>query len=239
MSGKWFLLARMGYHIVAPRVLCPDWFFDRVARHAFAVAGTTLMLMAIGLRAWSMQTLGERFRGYEVRAEPRGLETRGPYALVRHPGYLAFVLFDIGMPLLLNGARLLPLLVVPLAVMLRRVSAEERLLLEGLSGRLSPLCCEDETHCSHDLLGVLRFPWFRGWFLFPLLPWHPRRREGGGIPNYPRKIGRTRNEVLGLNQELVSHRPLSASLENLPTRNSTPRILSLKAPQEGSAALPC
>ena len=78
-----------------------------------------------------MHMLGERFRGYEVRAEPGGLETRGPYALVRHPGYLAFVLFDLGMPLLLNSAWMLPLLVVTLAVMLRRVSAEERLLLNA------------------------------------------------------------------------------------------------------------
>ena len=78
-----------------------------------------------------MMTLGERFRSFEVRAEEQGLETHGPYAMVRHPGYLALVLFDVGMPLLLNSALLLPLLLGPLLAMLRRVSAEEQLLRES------------------------------------------------------------------------------------------------------------
>ncbi len=131
LSGKWLLVVRMGYHIVLLAYFGLVGSSTASLATRSAVAGTTLMLFAIGLRAWSMQMLGERFRGYEVRAEPGGLETRGPYALVRHPGYLAFVLFDLGMPLLLNSAWMLPLLVVPLAVMLRRVSAEERLLLKA------------------------------------------------------------------------------------------------------------
>ena len=96
-----------------------------------AVTGITLIISAIALRAWSMMTLGERFRSFEVRAEEQGLETHGPYAMVRHPGYLALVLFDVGMPLLLNSALLLPLLLGPLLAMLRRVSAEEQLLRES------------------------------------------------------------------------------------------------------------
>lgn len=129
LSGKWLLLARMGYHIALLGYFGLIGSSTASLAALPAIAGTTLMLVAIGLRAWSMQTLGERFRGYEVRAEPRGLETGGPYALVRHPSYLAIVLFDLGMPLLLNSAWMLPLLVVLLAAMLRRVSAEERLLL--------------------------------------------------------------------------------------------------------------
>jgi protein-S-isoprenylcysteine O-methyltransferase Ste14 len=129
LSGKWLLLARMGYHIVLLGYFGLIGSSTASLAALSAIAGTTLMLVAIGLRAWSMQTLGERFRGYEVRAEPRGLETGGPYALVRHPSYFAIVLFDLGMPLLLNAAWLLTLLVVQLAVLLRRVSAEERLLL--------------------------------------------------------------------------------------------------------------
>jgi protein-S-isoprenylcysteine O-methyltransferase Ste14 len=131
LSGKWFLLARMAYHAAALA------YFGRIGSLAaslgerLAIVGTFLMLLAVALRTWSMLTLGARFRGFEVRAEPGGLETRGPYALVRHPGYLAFVLFDLGMPLLLNSAWMLPLLVVPLAVMLRRVSVEETLLLKA------------------------------------------------------------------------------------------------------------
>ena len=69
----------------------------------------------------------------DTRSAPsrEGWRRGGPYALVRHPGYLAIVLFDLGMPLLLNSAWMLPLLVVPLAAMLRRVFAEERLLMKA------------------------------------------------------------------------------------------------------------
>ena len=131
MAGKLYLLLRMVYHAILVAYFARIGSIAASPRRPVAVAGISVMLMAILLRAWSMKTLGERFRGYEVRAEAQGLETRGPYAIVRHPGYLAFVLFDIGMPLLLNGVRLLPLVVVPLAVMFRRVSAEEQLLLEA------------------------------------------------------------------------------------------------------------
>ena len=46
--------------------------------------------------------LGERFRGFETRRETAGLETSGPYAYVRHPGYLALMLTDLGAPLVLG-----------------------------------------------------------------------------------------------------------------------------------------
>ena len=131
MSGKLYLLLRMVYHAILIA------FFARMGSKAvspttpLALAGISLMVVGIVLRGWSMKTLGERFRSFEVRAETQGLETRGPYAIVRHPGYLALALFDLGMPLLLNSVGLLALLVVPLAVMFRRVSAEEQLLLEA------------------------------------------------------------------------------------------------------------
>jgi protein-S-isoprenylcysteine O-methyltransferase Ste14 len=129
MSGKLYLLLRMVYHAILIAS------FARIGSKAaspttpLALAGISLMVVGIVLRGWSMKTLGERFRSFEVRAETLGLETRGPYAIVRHPGYLALALFDLGMPLLLNRVGLLALVVVPLAVMFRRVSAEEDLLL--------------------------------------------------------------------------------------------------------------
>ena len=57
-----------------------------------AAAGVVLQLTGIGIRAWSMRTLG--------RAYTRTLRTEGgqpviddgPYRLVRHPGYLGSLL---------------------------------------------------------------------------------------------------------------------------------------------------
>jgi protein-S-isoprenylcysteine O-methyltransferase Ste14 len=128
MSGKQYLLLRMAYHIVLVAYFARRRSIGSSVTTPVAMAGVTFMVAAIALRAWSMLTLGERFRGFEVRAEAQGLETHGPYAVVRHPGYLALLLFDVGMPLLLNSVWLMPLLIIPLLAMLRRVSAEEQLL---------------------------------------------------------------------------------------------------------------
>ena len=131
MSGKRYLLLRMGYDAFVIGYFARRGVLGAQLTAPIAVTGITLIISAIALRAWSMMTLGERFRSFEVRAEEQGLETHGPYAMVRHPGYLALVLFDVGMPLLLNSALLLPLLLGPLLAMLHRVSAEEQLLRES------------------------------------------------------------------------------------------------------------
>jgi len=128
LMGKRYLLARMLYHAVLLAYFGAVGSLTAAPTDFLAVVGIALMLAAIGLRAWSMQTLGERFRSFEVRTESEGLETGGPYAVVRHPGYLAMILFDLGMPLLLNSILLLPFFFIPLAVLMQRVDAEEALL---------------------------------------------------------------------------------------------------------------
>ena len=106
LAGKWYLLARMVYQVAIlasfawlarTRTLVPD---------AWTMIGALLMICGVALRAWAMGSLGERFRGFEVTREERGLETRGPYAIVRHPSYLALAMIDLGTPLVLSLPRL-------------------------------------------------------------------------------------------------------------------------------------
>jgi protein-S-isoprenylcysteine O-methyltransferase Ste14 len=56
-------------------------------------AGLGLVTLAAFLSLASLVSLG-RFFG--VRPALRGLATKGPYALVRHPMYLAYIVSDIG-----------------------------------------------------------------------------------------------------------------------------------------------
>ena len=128
LAWKKYLLARLFYQMV---VL--GWFawvaratFVRVS--AWTLAGGTLALAGIALRAASMSLLAERFRSFEVRREDRGVETSGPYAWIRHPGYLALALIDLAAPLLLNVPAAVVLVVLPLTIMLRRITLEEQLL---------------------------------------------------------------------------------------------------------------
>jgi methyltransferase len=88
-----------------------------------------LLAAASGLRIWSIRSLGP---AWNVRAAvPRRLKpvTRGPYAFIRHPNYLAVILEFAALPML-AGARRSALLLsaVNAAVLYDRIREEERLL---------------------------------------------------------------------------------------------------------------
>ena len=96
-------------------------------------AGALVMLGGMGLRVWSVRTLGEYFT-YVVRVsgDQQVVET-GPYRLIRHPSYAGGVLTGIGIglsmryglgPVLVGGAMLASYLI--------RIAVEEKALAEGI-----------------------------------------------------------------------------------------------------------
>jgi protein-S-isoprenylcysteine O-methyltransferase Ste14 len=128
-SSKRYLLARF-----AAFAIWGVWCVLRIRADASAISlpivftGAILFAAGFAVRRWSMRVMGERFRGFEVRREDRGLETRGPYAVVRHPAYLGLVLMDIGLPLLLGIPWGLLLSVILVALVVHRIAIEEDLL---------------------------------------------------------------------------------------------------------------
>lgn len=93
-------------------------------------AGLTLVIIGACMSLTSLITLG-RFFG--VRPALRGLATRGPYRLVRHPLYLAYMLADVGYNLQEWNAGTLILVAAGWASMLYRIHAEERVLSRDAS----------------------------------------------------------------------------------------------------------
>jgi methyltransferase len=94
-----------------------------------AIAGAVLLVVSKAFKFWAIASLGSRWT-YRVLVLPNApLVTRGPYALMRHPNYVAVVGELIGMALLV-GARLSgPLCLVLFGSLLRvRVRAEEQAL---------------------------------------------------------------------------------------------------------------
>lgn len=128
LAGKYYLLSRTVYQVAILVWFAWQTRIATVGSGPVNVFGGALMLGGVALRWRSMALLGERFRSFEVKHETRGLETRGPYARLRHPGYLALALFDLGMPLLLSAPSLALLWVVSGAMMFRRMALEEQLL---------------------------------------------------------------------------------------------------------------
>jgi protein-S-isoprenylcysteine O-methyltransferase Ste14 len=104
----------------------PDWL---------VVAGHLLMLAGIAGIAWA-QGVNRHFEPSVRMQHERNhaVVERGPYAIVRHPGYLAGALVLLGMALALgSGWALLPAGLVVAALAVRAV-LEERMLRAELAG---------------------------------------------------------------------------------------------------------
>lgn len=105
----------------------PAWSF---------VLGAVLYLAGEALVAWSMYE--NSFFEKTVRLQPeRGQRTitTGPYAFVRHPGYVGFLVgYAIGYPLMLGSTwAFVPAAVAAVAVVIR-TAFEDRFLAENLDG---------------------------------------------------------------------------------------------------------
>jgi protein-S-isoprenylcysteine O-methyltransferase Ste14 len=87
--------------------------------------GLVLVMLAAGLSLFSLLTLGRLFG---VRPALRGLMTTGPYRLIRHPMYLAYIIGDIGYNLQEWNLGTVLLTMAGWSSLLYRIHAEEKLL---------------------------------------------------------------------------------------------------------------
>ena len=92
---------------------------------ASPTVGLVLVTLAAGLSFVSLLTMGRLFG---VRPALRGLVTRGPYRIVRHPMYLSYILADIGYNLQEWNFVTLLLVLVGWMSLVYRIHADERLL---------------------------------------------------------------------------------------------------------------
>ncbi|MFI9272998.1 methyltransferase family protein [Kitasatospora sp. NPDC052896] len=97
--------------------------------------GVVLIAAGLGLRAWGMRTLGRFYTRTLRTSADQHVVRRGPYRLIRHPGYCGSLLVWTGYPLGL-GSWLAVLLAAGLlfAAYHRRIEAEESLLLHSFGG---------------------------------------------------------------------------------------------------------
>jgi len=94
---------------------------------AWPTAGLVLVTLAACLSLSSLVSLGRRFG---VRPAVRGLATKGPYRLVRHPMYLAYMLADVGYNLQEWNTGTALLVLAGWMSLLYRIRAEERVLAQ-------------------------------------------------------------------------------------------------------------
>jgi protein-S-isoprenylcysteine O-methyltransferase Ste14 len=117
----WLLAAAgtFGGLLLRPSGAHPRWGVD---------AGLTLQLIGLVIAVTALIALG---RSFGFVAADRGLVTRGPYAVVRHPVYAAYILIQTGYLLQSVSVRNVVVLLLATACNIGRAIAEERVLAAG------------------------------------------------------------------------------------------------------------
>ncbi len=107
------------------------------------LAGLVLIAMGIGLRAWSIASLGRFFQyRIDVQAEHR-VVSEGPYRYVRHPSYSGIALALAGFALASGDVlSLLAVAIIGGAGLAVRIPAEERQLTEALGAEYQRFAAE-------------------------------------------------------------------------------------------------
>jgi len=131
------------YYVLLPALLAAIVAAEVLGRHGRllwpgglgwpVVAGLALIVAGIGLRAWSIVTLG-RFFQYQIKVQPgHQVVTSGPYRFVRHPSYTGIAMVLAGIALASGDVwSLLAVAVLGGAGLTVRIRAEERQLNQAL-----------------------------------------------------------------------------------------------------------
>jgi protein-S-isoprenylcysteine O-methyltransferase Ste14 len=102
---------------------------------AIQAAGFVPYLLGLALAAWAMRE--NRFFAPVVRLQPeRGqyVIRTGPYALIRHPGYLAGILISLSSGVVLGSLWSIPPMIAVAGLFIARASLEDRFLRANLAG---------------------------------------------------------------------------------------------------------
>ena len=100
------------------------------AGSALAWIGVTIGVVGLGIRIWSMRVLGRDYTRSLRTRETQTVIDRGPYRLVRHPGYSGSILVWFGSRLAVNWLVAAATAVGLLLVYAYRISAEEEMLID-------------------------------------------------------------------------------------------------------------
>jgi protein-S-isoprenylcysteine O-methyltransferase Ste14 len=117
-AGDWILACcgTFGGVLLRPAGLHPSWG---------VAAGLGLQLAGLAICLASLVALG---RSFGFVAADRGLVTHGPYAIVRHPVYAAYIIVDAGYVLQSASVRNVVVVALVTGCNIGRALAEERLL---------------------------------------------------------------------------------------------------------------
>lgn len=97
------------------------------------MAGIAIFWAGVALRWWGVLTLGSYFKLTVVVEDDHKVVDRGPYRVIRHPGYSGAMLIFLGLGLVLdNWLSVAAAVLLPVPGMLARIRVEEAELTRAL-----------------------------------------------------------------------------------------------------------
>jgi protein-S-isoprenylcysteine O-methyltransferase Ste14 len=94
--------------------------------------GLAVMITGLALRVWAARVLGRFYTRTLRTIEQQQIVQRGPYHMIRHPGYLGTLLMWIGAGLaVLNWITLAVIVLIMISAYIYRVQSEESMLAEA------------------------------------------------------------------------------------------------------------
>jgi protein-S-isoprenylcysteine O-methyltransferase Ste14 len=124
-------------HVISPAVAGMEVGRLHAGYRSLATVGVGIALMALSgvLENWA--TYANRFyeRGIRLQKD-RGqtVVTNGPYAIIRHPGYLSYILRFAALPLAIGSMYSLLPIAAGILLMIIRTNVEDALLMANLAG---------------------------------------------------------------------------------------------------------
>ena len=133
VAGIWAIAS----YIVLPVVAGLDVRLGGGARlvWSWTVVGALLLLGALSFAGWAMAVNAFFSTAVRIQSE-RGHSVcqTGPYRLMRHPGYVGFIVQSIATPLTLGSVWALVPALLAVVSMIARTTLEDRLLVASLPG---------------------------------------------------------------------------------------------------------
>ena len=139
-SKKWdvLILSVIGVMNVAKFAVAGlDYRYGWVGEFSTTIQGLGLLLTVIGYALVIWATASNAFFSQIVRIQTERnhkVETGGPYAWIRHPGYLGAILFELAIPLFLNSPWALNIGIFNALLFVVRAALEDRTLHTELDG---------------------------------------------------------------------------------------------------------
>ena len=100
---------------------------------AGGLVALAVMVLGVGVRVWAARALGTYYTTTLMMTKGQEVVTSGPYAFVRHPGYLGEIMIWTGFAVVSSNLVLFFLLPAMFtAVYLHRISVEEKMLVKEL-----------------------------------------------------------------------------------------------------------